>query len=335
MAQRLSENITSGYLDAAHRMLPQRRKRRIVAYVESYDDIAFWKPILDEFETDEFYFQLMLPSARTLTKGKKSVLLNTLNPNELGRSLIACVDSDLDFLLQGSTATSRKLNENNYVFQTYSYAIENYRCYAGNLHNVCVEATLNDKHLVDFEQLMTMYSEAVYPLFLWMIYFYRRHDTDTFPMCRFNDITRIRHINLHDPDAAIEDVRRRVNHSLADLERKYLREKNNVEALGKELEALGLKPDTTYLYIQGHHLQDNVVMKMLVPVCTVLRREREDQIKQLAEHHTQYHNELVAYQHTMEGVGQVLRRTVGYKELFHYQWLRRDLQRFATEQQKR
>ena len=79
-----------------------------MAYVESYDDIAFWRTLLEEFEDDEHYFQVMLPSATSLAKGKKMVLMNTLNTAELGRSLIACVDSDYDFLLQGATNTSRK-----------------------------------------------------------------------------------------------------------------------------------------------------------------------------------------------------------------------------------
>lgn len=43
------------------------------------------------------------------------VLMNTLNTTELGRSLIACVDSDYDFLLQGATNVSRKINRNPYI----------------------------------------------------------------------------------------------------------------------------------------------------------------------------------------------------------------------------
>lgn len=76
--------------------------------------------------------------------------MNTLNTAELGRSLIACVDSDYDFLLQGATNTSRKINRNKYIFQTYTYAIENYHCFAESLHEVCVQATLNDRFVMDF-----------------------------------------------------------------------------------------------------------------------------------------------------------------------------------------
>ena len=39
----LRHNLTSAYLDAARRLAPKKRRRRIVAYVESYDDVAFWR----------------------------------------------------------------------------------------------------------------------------------------------------------------------------------------------------------------------------------------------------------------------------------------------------
>ncbi len=56
---------------------------------------------------------------------------------------------------------------------------------------------------------------------------------------------------------------------------------------GLNLKSWGLVPETTYLYMQGHHVMDNVVMKLLIPVCTVLRREREQEIKRLVEHNEQ------------------------------------------------
>ena len=137
MPTTLRHNLTSAYLDAARKLAdaarklaPRKRRRRIVAYVESYDDVAFWRTLLSEFEDDTRYFQVMLPSSTSLAKGKKMVLMNTLNTEKLGHSLIACVDSDYDFLLQGATHTSRKVNDNPYIFQTYGYAIESFQCYA-------------------------------------------------------------------------------------------------------------------------------------------------------------------------------------------------------------
>ncbi len=165
MATSLKHNLTSAYFNAANKLYPKKARRRIVAYVESYDDVAFWRTLLAEFETDDYYFQVMLPSATSLAKGKKMVLMNTLNTTELGKSLIACVDSDYDFLLQGKTNVSHKINSSPYIFQTYAYAIENFHCYAESLHEVCVQATLNDRMLIDFPAFLKRYSQIIYPLF--------------------------------------------------------------------------------------------------------------------------------------------------------------------------
>ena len=239
MATSLRDNLTSAYLDAAHHMGPKKARRRIVAYVESYDDVAFWRTLLSEFEDDEHYFQVMLPSATSLAKGKKMVLMNTLNTAELGHSLIACVDSDYDFLLQGATGMSRKINSNPYIFQTYGYAIESYLCYADSLHEVCVQATLNDRHIVDFPAFLTRYSQIVYPLFLWNIWFYRRHDAHTFPMYDFNACTRLQEVNIRHPYRCLEAVQRMVDNKLQELRRRFPDSVKKVQELGERNKTLG------------------------------------------------------------------------------------------------
>lgn len=328
MAKRLQDNISSTYFDAANRLYPRKTRRKIIAYVESYEDVGFWKELLAEFETDERYFQVMLPSSKTLSKGKKMVLMNTLNTEELGKSLIACVDSDYDFLMQGATVSSRKINNNPYIFQTYAYAIENYRCYAESLHNVIVQSTLNDRHMVDFSRFFQRYSEIAYPLFLWTIWFYRNHDTHTFPMFDFNLVVRLHQVQLRNPYKSLDNMAKKVNAKLIEFESRFPTLKPKIVELGKELQKLGLVPENTYLYIQGHHIMDNVVMKLLVPICTVLRRQREDEIRRLAGHNEQYRNELTSYQNSQSNVVAVLKKNTGYKSLFLYQWLHDDLEKF-------
>lgn len=336
MAKHLKDNITSAYFEAANKLYPRKSRRKIIAYVESYEDVGFWRSLLAEFENDEYYFQVMLPSATTLTKGKKTVLLNTLNTAELGKSLIACVDSDYDFLMQEATYTSRKINNNRYIFQTYAYAIENYRCYAPSLHNVVVQATLNDRHLVNFESFLSRYSEISYSLFLWSIWFYRNHNTHALSMSDFNYIVRLRNVQTRNPYYSLDEVERRVIDKLVELEKQFPDDKEKVIALGTELKQFGLTPQNTYLYMQGHHIMDNVVMKLLVPICTVLRRERENDIRRLAGHNEQYRNELTAYQNSQLDVATVLRKNNGYKSLFLYKWLYNDIDNFlkTTNQTK-
>lgn len=335
MAINLKDNLTSAYFDAAHKLYSKRARRRIVAYVESYDDVAFWRTLLEEFENEERYFQVMLPSATSLAKGKKMVLMNTLNTAELGKSLIACVDSDYDFLLQGATATSRKINRSRCIFQTYAYAIENYHCYADSLHEVCVQATLNDRKLLDFNAFMEHYSKITYPLFLWSVYFARRHDTYSFPMSDFHACVRLHDVSLRHPERSLERVKEEVTRQLSALRGRFAQLKDDVEALGTELKTLGVTPETTYLYIQGHHIMDNVVLKLLTPVCTALRREREQEIKKLAEHNEQFRNELTCYQNSQVNVEVMLRKNSSYKQLYLYQWLKQDVKEFLEENTKK
>ena len=255
--------------------------------------------------------------------------MNTLNTDQLGKSLIACVDSDYDFLLQGATSTSRKINRNKFIFQTYTYAIENHQCFAESLHQVCVQATLNDRIMIDFKAFMEELSEIIYPLFLWNVWFYRQHDTNTFPMNAFNACTRLRNVNLHHPERSLEGVEKEVHNKLRELERHFPTHIEDVKNLSTELEKLGLIPVTTYLYIQGHHLMDNIVMKLLTPVCTVLRREREEEIKTLAGHEEQYRNELTSYQNSLLSVEVALRKNNAFRSLYLNRWLRADIQAFV------
>ena len=91
MAKRLSQNLNSDFIAAANRLRPKQARHKIVAYVESYDDIFFWSSLLRSLETPHYYFEVMLPSRTSLSKGKKIALMNDLG-DRLGTSMIACVE---------------------------------------------------------------------------------------------------------------------------------------------------------------------------------------------------------------------------------------------------
>lgn len=309
----LISNISSQYLQAAN-SLQKRKKKRIVAYVESYDDIFFWRSVLGEFETEERFFEVMLPSHKDLGRGKKVAMMNRLG-EQLGDYMIACVDADLDYLLQCHTQHSCMMLRNPYVIHTYAYSIENLQCYAPSLHTVCVMATLNDRKVFDFEQYLRTYSQIIYDLFVWAIWLYRQARFSEFTLTTLNNHITIEKFNLSKPEDALENLRHRVNRKVAWMQHHYPEAKGKIKPLREELTQLGLTPDNTYLYIQGHHLMDNVVSAALDPVCTILRREREREIKILSHgNNQQMDNELSCYQHSQAQVAQMLRRNTAFKD---------------------
>ena len=328
MSRRLKDNISSKYLEAANRLRSNTSRRRIVAYVESYDDVFFWRTVLSKFEDDTRYFEVLLPSNRTLERGKKSALMRILEEN-VGRDMIACVDADYDYLIQGATETSMRVISNPYVFHTFAYSIENLQCYAPSLHNVCVAVTLNDHQLLDLAEFMRQYSVAIFPLFVWSIWHYRRPIYTEFTITEFNRIIELGGFNLSQPFLTIANIRHKVGNRIALLQKRHPDAKESYLQLKQELiEKFGIKPEETYLYIQGHHLFDKVVMHVLDKVCSQLIRERENEIRHQARHQTQMRNELSCYTHSTQDIAQMLKKNVAYVMSDPFQRIQKSIEEY-------
>ena len=333
MSSRLKDNINSRYFEAANALKSKRARRRIVAYVEAYDDIYFWRTVLSPFEDDTRYFEVMLPSKVNLTRGKKSVLMNFLEEkgdteDPLGRDMIACVDADYDYLKQGVTEQSKKVIESPYVFHTYVYAIENYQCYAPSLHDVCVSVTLNDHRIFDFSDYFREFSEAVFPLFVWNIMLYRNGNYGRFSITDFNRIADPGGFNVQHPEASLQNVRRKVNSKVRDLQRQFPDAKDEYLATKEDVKRLGVTPQTTYLYVQGHHLFDTVVAPILNKVCNLLRQERQNEIYHAQAHKTQKRNEMSCYENSLQDVKVMLKKNTGYLQSEPFHRLQDDIRRF-------
>ena len=328
MGRRLRDNLSSNYFEAANRLRSKQARRRIVAYVESYDDIFFWRSVLSEFESDRHYFQIMLPSRmQRLERGKKAVLMNLLT-DKVGRDMIACVDADYDYLIQGATETSRTLIDNPFVFHTYAYSIENLQCYAPSLHETCVMVTLNDHQIFDIEAYMQQFSQAIFPLFVWSIWFYRTPDYKDFTITDFLRVIETGHFSTLRADEIIRNVRRKVFKRVELLQRTHPDAKASYQKVKEDIKRLGVTPDTTYLYIQGHHLFDKVVLPMLDKLCIQLVRERENEIIAQSIHGTQQRNELSCYRNSIEDIASMLKKNTRYRESEPLRRIKADIKHF-------
>ena len=328
MGKRLKDNVNSSYFEAANALKPKQSRRRIVAYVESYDDIYFWRTVLSPFEDNDRYFEVMLPSKMKLTRGKKSVLMNFLEGEPLGKDMIACVDADYDYVLHGATAQSRRVLDSPYVFHTYVYAIENYQCYAPSLHDVCVSVTLNDHRIFDFRNFFLQFSEALFPLFVWSVMVYRNGNYPRFSITDFNRIADPGGFTVQNPDASLANVRRKVGVKVRELQRQYPDAKEEYLKTKEDIRNLGVTPQTTYLYIQGHHLFDTVVAPILNKVCNLLRQERQNEIYQASAHKTQKRNEMSCYENSLQDVKVMLKKNTGYIQSEPFRRLQDDVRRY-------
>jgi len=104
---RLIDNLKSDYLAAYAGLCPKSQPKSVIVYVESDEDIAFWRSILSEYENAQIKFEINLPSATSLAKGKKQVLarydeiFDVLREEQLGQFLIRGAILQLDIKPDG------------------------------------------------------------------------------------------------------------------------------------------------------------------------------------------------------------------------------------------
>ena len=328
MAKRLTDNINSQYFEAINKMTPKKARRRIVVYVESYDDVFFWRSVLGRYEDDKLTFDIMLPSRNQhLDRGKKAAISNMLKG--VGRDMIACVDADYDYILQGATEMSRQMLENPYIFHTYAYAIENFQCYAKGLHETCVMVTLNDHRIFNFERFLQSYSQTIWPLFVWhVVFLQRRKMTMHFDMCEFNKVVVLPSVRIQNPKWAIENLSKKVRAKMFQLERRFPKLKDALPETERMLRDLGINDNNTYLYIQGHHLFDLVVSPVVQTVCDILRNEQENDIRDRAVHSEQARTEIACYENSLGKVKMMMKKNTYYQFSPEFQKILADVEEY-------
>ena len=331
MAKRLTDNINSQYFEAINKMTPKKARRRIVVYVESYDDVFFWRSVLGRYEDDKLTFDIMLPSRNQhLDRGKKAAISNMLKG--VGRDMIACVDADSDYILQGATEMSRQMLENPYIFHTYAYAIENFQCYAKGLHETCVMVTLNDHRIFNFERFLQSYSQTIWPLFVWhVVFLQRRKMTMHFDMCEFNKVVVLPSVRIQNPKWAIEYLSKKVRAKMFQLERRFPKLKDALPETERMLRDLGINDNNTYLYIQGHHLFDLVVSPVVQTVCDILRNEQENDIRDRAVHSEQARTEIACYENSLGKVKMMMKKNTYYQFSPEFQKILADVERYLEK----
>ena len=302
--------------------------RLVKVFVEGYDDVAFWRGIFDDYETDRLKFEISVPPRQDLAKGKR-VLLDMIP--ESSPDLLLCVDSDFDYLFDGHTEQSRLVNESPYLFHTYAYATENYLCHPPSLHRICAKATKNDTLIFDFEAFLREYSRIIYPLFLWYAYSARRKSERAFSLIDFRTSVRLNYLDLRDNgQPTLEWLQRQADKRLHALEGHNRDWTHEVRHFGEQIAEYGVTPYNVYYFMQGHTLLDNVIITLLHAVCDKLRDITTQRINMGTKQGVALKNEISNYNNALRNVREVLLDNEHYKDCFLYHKLQNDIERYVA-----
>ena len=312
-------------------VLPPEDDRHLVhVFVEGYEDVAFWRGIFDHFRNPYLRFEISVPNRDDLPKGKK-VLMSMIGKTD-AETVLLCVDSDFDYLFNGATEQSREILAADNMFHTYTYATENYLCYAPSLRNVCVKATKNDTRIFDFERFMAEYSRTIYPLFLWYVYSAQLSSERAFTLAEFRSSVRLNYVDIrHNGGNTLAWLERNVERRRLALEHDNPDMIEDVENLGKILTERGVERDNCYLFMHGHTLMDNVVLPLLSAVCDKLRQLSVAKIHGSKVEGVALKNELNNYTNTLRSIRDVLLDNENYTSCPLYKRLRDDIQTYLDK----
>ena len=301
-------------------------KRLVRVFVEGYEDVAFWRGIFDHFANPYLRFEISVPTRKDLPKGKKVLLSMAERANE---EMLLCMDSDFDYLFDDENEESKMINSSPYMFHTYTYATENYLCYAPSLHNVCVKAVKNDAYIFDFERFMADYSRTIYPLFLWYAYSASRRTENVFPLVDFKAAVRIGYLDIEQNGTnTVAWLQRNVERRLASLEAENPDMAAEILPFAERISKKGVTPELTYLFMHGHTLMDNVILPVLSGVCEKLRQISLSKIICSSKEGVALKNEMSNYTNTLRSIRDVLLDNENYTSSPLYKRLKADIQRY-------
>ena len=301
-------------------------KRLVRVFVEGYEDVAFWRGIFDNFANPHLRFEISVPTRKDLPKGKKVLLSMADRASE---ELLLCMDSDFDYLFDDENEESKMITSSPYLFHTYTYATENYLCYAPSLHNVCVKAVKNDAHIFDFERFMADYSRTIYPLFLWYAYSASRKTENVLPLADFKASVRIGYIDIEQNGAnTIAWLQRNIARRVESLEADHPDMASAIPAFAERIARKGVEPELTYHFMHGHTLMDNVVLPVLSGVCEKLRQMSLSKIICSSKEGIALKNEMSNYTNSLRSIRDVLLDNDNYTDSPLYQRLKADIQHY-------
>ena len=266
-----ADYITSDRQNAFNALRPKTAPKEVWVYVEDTDDVAFWHGILNPYEQQAAIKFRITPYSDNAATGKEN--LKKLFSNT-GVFLIICLDSDYDYLLAENSNSAKQINQNPYLFQTYAYAMENLKCYADSLNNLCISATHNSMDdVIDFSDFLSAYSKIIYPLFIWNLYFVHINEPNKFSISDFSKTVTIGNLTPDNYQSLLSDLKNAVDEKL-----KLFQDNIDIVEFAKNFSEL--TNTNTYLFINGHALYATV-LSFLKSVCKKLSDNHKEQIKRV------------------------------------------------------
>lgn len=220
----------------------------VIARVESEDDIAFWQKAIHHVRPSVKVKFIPAEVSDSNTKQRGKTLCMKL-VEYLDQHFIICVDSDFDKFLHPGLLVPAK-----HILQTHAYSWENHHCQKENLQK---QWNLLNTGTFDFEMFLVKFSCIIYPALIGILTAkkcgVRSWSLDS--LC--SELLKVR-VNQkrmleNNGELLLQVIGSKVQ---AWKNSQQLLNDADYDMMKKQASDIGMVPDNSYLYMQGHCVYD-------------------------------------------------------------------------------
>lgn len=253
-----------------HKGTVQLKRFDMIALVEAEMDKDFWEDVFKHYLPSKKI--LFLPTTKSPSGNYATGCARILKfAPYFDASFVGCIDSDFRYLHQ-----QKDIDIEHFIFQTYTYAIENHYCYHAGLKQLCerhVQSAIN----FDFEMFLTRFSEVVYDFFVLCLYSTHYQLDWLYPNQVWVIISEAYYntkLDFTDNGMLLlDEIAQQFDAKLAEVHAAHVVDHKDVERYKKQLTALGLHAKNTYLYIRGHNVH-RFILRMMRHVSGISLKQR-------------------------------------------------------------
>ena len=230
-------------------------KKQLSIAVEGKNDALFWSFVFDRSHLKGQYLIFKSYQYPTHNSSGKQTLAHFLPYTQPDFAI--CIDSDYDYLLQNP------IWQRSFVFQTYTYSIENHYCYVPSLKKVLCRAAnipsdihgaINENEEVDLENIfIKKFSHIIYELTVESLWQAANNGRDE--KARHMLGKNIRITSGRTVETMLTDLDNRIQNKIRHL--------NIPNEFRLQLARKGLTPQTAYLFARGHDVFNSVFIPIL------------------------------------------------------------------------
>lgn len=189
----------------------------------------------------------------------------------LGSSILLCLDSDFDLLIDNSHVYTELFRKCPYIISTIWYSIENLKCNPSNVRNFLYMVTLADDIDIDIQTKLSFVSELIAPLLLLCLVSLKLKD-DYYSIGQMS--TDLNLLNFEESGdvttKSVDDI-----NNLVKSHQKYIIS-NSVHFTEVErlLHSKGFDPNNYWCIMQGHELEEKIIVPFLKKIGCHIRTLR-------------------------------------------------------------